>query len=400
MSPVPCDQLTPDGMVVSDESESYNHINQILKILCEHIPPGNLRIETITGKKCIVYNQDGHDTVLLCAFITYSGTPHPLFEKRIQLKSWWKEFCIANKHLDVKFIGIYKYKELTMFVDFKSNYLDKKMHNSSAYVRTNDLYLALKGGEFERIDAKGNRMAILRSDRFNDYLWGKVDTKDPLIEVIKEINNEFPKNRFITAEEAIIDMLNSNDNNARQAEWPAFFTEHIYKDTIDEHDPPLLIEYTGSSHKGKDQLDLDLYFPGADFYGDLKTSVNDATEIIGNDVETVKRAIEQHGRFWLIIYYIEVEKDKDHHNEMAKRRMELLKIPCKDRPSYAEKMKHSVKYVRMEIAEINAFNLKDVTELFNQGHQPDGSPRKPKEKFIRKHLENCIIYEQEFQSDP
>ena len=56
--------------------------------------------------------------------------------------------------------------------------------------------------------------------------------------------------------------------------------------------------------------------------------------------------------------------------------------------SYHERMKNSVKFMKMSIIEINRVNFREVLTDFNQGHQPDGKARKPKFNIIKKVLEN------------
>lgn len=56
--------------------------------------------------------------------------------------------------------------------------------------------------------------------------------------------------------------------------------------------------------------------------------------------------------------------------------------------SYHSRMKHSVKFMRMTIIELNKANFRDALKTFNQGKQPDGSARAPKFNINKKTLEN------------
>ena len=112
--------------------------------------------------------------VLLFAACTYLGGngQHPLFKKRIQLQESYKEIC-ANLPLgyDARFIGLYHYKGLVIFVDFiKDTYLKKKMHNSAAHVYINDLYQAIKNDVFTKVDKFGNTIKTIKSFCFKNYL--------------------------------------------------------------------------------------------------------------------------------------------------------------------------------------------------------------------------------------
>ncbi len=51
-------------------------------------------------------------------------------------------------------------------------------------------------------------------------------------------------------------------------------------------------------------------------------------------------------------------------------------------------MKHSVKFIKMTIIELNRVNYAKALKDFNQGHQPDGKPRAPKFNIDKKTLEN------------
>ena len=53
-----------------------------------------------------------------------------------------------------------------------------------------------------------------------------------------------------------------------------------------------------------------------------------------------------------------------------------------------QKMKHSVKFTKMTIIELNKVNFRDALRTFNQGKQPDGSARAPKFKINKQTLAN------------
>lgn len=66
--------------------------------------------------------------------------------------------------------------------------------------------------------------------------------------------------------------------------------------------------------------------------------------------------------------------------------------------SYASRMKHSVKFKRMRIFELNRVNMNEALSAFNQGHQPDGSARKPKFLINKQNIDNCIVYSYDTQT--
>ena len=56
--------------------------------------------------------------------------------------------------------------------------------------------------------------------------------------------------------------------------------------------------------------------------------------------------------------------------------------------SYHGRMKNSVKFVKMSIVELSRINFREALTVFKQGHQPDGSARKPKFNINKNVLEN------------
>ena len=59
-------------------------------------------------------------------------------------------------------------------------------------------------------------------------------------------------------------------------------------------------------------------------------------------------------------------------------------------------MKHSVKFVKMCIIELNKINFQKTLNVFNQGKQPNGDIRKPKFKITKNNIDNFIVFQQEF----
>lgn len=79
---------------------------------------------------------------------------------------------------------------------------------------------------------------------------------------------------------------------------------------------------------------------------------------------------------------------------MAIERMNLIGNPYTvgDKISYANRMKHSVNFKRMRIYELNRVNMNEALTVFNQGHQPDGSARRPKFLINKQNIDNCIVF--------
>ena len=121
------------------------------------------KTKKILGHKVFVYANKGKQYILLHRAVSYLGGngQHPIFKKRVQLPSWYKDFCLEAKKnklpYDIRFIGVYHYKGVFVFVDFeKDTYLKKNVHNSSAHIYINDIYQALPNGVFHKEDMFGN----------------------------------------------------------------------------------------------------------------------------------------------------------------------------------------------------------------------------------------------------
>ena len=123
------------------------------------------KIQEVAGKRVFTYFVNGKTYILLHRAVSYLGNPHPTFKKRVQLPHWYKEFCENikknNLEYDVRFIGVYHYEGLVIFIDFvKDTYLKKIVHNSSAHIYINDLFQALTNGVFHKEDMFGNHNKI------------------------------------------------------------------------------------------------------------------------------------------------------------------------------------------------------------------------------------------------
>ncbi|WP_322902195.1 hypothetical protein [Mycoplasmopsis felis] len=98
------------------------------------------------NKTVFFYMNNNIKYYFICASVTYLGNPHPIFKKRIQLKSWYNEFINEYQSNETKIyiFGIYKYNDNVLFCDFKiTDYINNKLNSSSAHVYINDLYQGL-----------------------------------------------------------------------------------------------------------------------------------------------------------------------------------------------------------------------------------------------------------------
>ena len=365
-------------------------------------------------KECVAVDGTRHSFIavdagtdkhaLLSAAVTFLGGNgnHPIFKKRIQLKSWFKaafHALSANGYI-VHFLGVYHFSNNLVFVDFATKtYLKRKMHNSSAFVYVNDLYRAMKDGVASRVDLHGNTITTIRQSAFESYLSGRLSaiSDNSLFDIFSAFNAAMPFKTWIGGADAIEEMQRNQWPKWRETEWAGWFLEYKFSTFLLGNGTNEIV-YQGNASKKKDALDFDLLFPMHKFYGDLKASDIGQKESLGNDSESLFEAIDRCDRFWYVIYEHETVKDNDCKNELVRHRFEfLLRIDGKAKSpmSYATKMKNRVNFRRMMILELNRANCGELLSEFHQGHQPDGSPRAPKVKINKRNVENYQVFHYE-----
>lgn len=410
MANIKSEQLRSDLSLELDNDQPLS-ISSMIKCLENLLGKDNCYIEKTNNKKLFFYKNGGMKEILVLAAITYMGGngQHPVYKKRIQLKKWYKdviEYYKNDKNTNVRFIGVYHYQNNIIFTDFvKDSYLNKKMNSSAAHVYTNDLFQAMKEGIFKRIDKNKNEIITIKYIKFKDYLDGKLTKyNNDLFNIFATFNENFDFGYWLPASKAIEDMYNSGWNKWKETEWPGWFLEYRFDRFIKEYSLENKIMYIGSSRKGKDELDFDLWFDEDNFYGDLKASDITKKEAPGNDKDSFIECINKYDRFWYVIYEHDTVKDSEDNNyEAARFRSNYIKSKSewpKNKPwdelSYHKRMKNSVKFMKMYIIELNRINFRKVLSDFNQGKQPTGEERKPKFKITKNNLDNFIVFQQEF----
>gem|GEM_PF-157368 len=358
---------------------------------------GDCRIEKYDGTKTVYsYTDNGTKHYFLAGAVTYLSKPHPIFKKRLQLKKWYKEFYAEHKNdanTKIHLIGVYHYEGLIVFVEFAiEDYIERKLNSSAAHVYSNDIYQAVINGHFTKTDRNGNHVTSVISRCFKQYLTGAVQ-ENRLFSLFKKFNSEFCFNQWVDAKTAISEMRDGHWYQWKGTEWPGWFLEYKVAGFVEKEHCQAFMIYIGNL-KDDSMHDFDLLFPTEKYYGDLKASDIDHSEAPGNDQESVLNAINQCGRLWYIIYEHNTIKDSDREYEMAKERMALIGNPYEEggKISYASRMKHSVNFKRMRIFELNRINMNEALSVFNQGHQPDGSARRPKFLINKKNIDNCIVF--------
>ena len=93
-------------------------------------------------KRVFVYKENGNTHYIISASVTYLSKPHPIFKKRMQLQTWYKDFY--NEYKDkqnstINIIGVYHYDNMEIYCDFNLNDYINKNHNKSPYYRNDKL---------------------------------------------------------------------------------------------------------------------------------------------------------------------------------------------------------------------------------------------------------------------
>lgn len=396
--PYKVEQICHSGIVVLDydecmsDQDKYRVLGSCLGEALERIASGKYLYKSSGGKRI-------H---LLLKQVTYLGHPHALFKKRIQIPCDWIEYARCHLNEEVHFIGLYKYKETVVFVDFEtSGYLARNPNNSSAHIYTIDLYKALKEGAFSKIDGNGNVVTAVRGDMLCRYLAADIIPTDPSLDMmlatVQEFNESLPFGFWLESGFAYDEMIRDSSPDWAQAEWPGYWLESKMRKYCESECH--VIEFRKDGKK-KGALDFDLLFSYEEefFFGDLKASDIAKGEAPGNDKSNFKSAIERYGRFWYLIYEHDTEKDADPFN--ATREYNELKLAHGKWPkgkkydpfSYKSRMKKRVRFRRMRILELNASNYQHVFVDFNQGHQPDGALRAPKFMIKKKNMDAFCVH--------
>lgn len=397
------EQLMANKSLVLDYDEPFLKSEDFLNAFNIALD-GRCKLLKYQGTKNIyVYNHNGKKCFFLCGSVTYLSKPHPVFKKRFQLKKWFKDFYdeySGNPLNSIHLIGIYHYQGLILFVDFKtSDYMNRKLNSSAAHIFTNDLYQGLSNGCFRKCDKNNNHITVLTIRTLKDFLSNK-KMENPIFNLFQKFNSQFGFGKWIYADKAISEMKNADWYQWKGTEWPGWFLEYKFSAFIVAQNCQGEMIYIGNI-KNKEQklLDFDIFFPKANYYGDLKASDIEKSETPGNDQGNVLEAVNKYEKLWYVIYEHETEKDLLHNNEMAIKRMHLIgddKYKGTEKISYAKKMKHSVNFLQMKIFELNRINLNETLSIFNQGHQPNGTVRKPKFLINKKNIENFIVYSFKF----
>ncbi len=376
-----CDVLRDFGEILSK--------NEMADILTAHFR------DTVYRNGCVFGAYNGVKYCIYFKNVSYLGAPHPLFKKRIQIGENFKEIYEDNEAQGVQtlLVGVYRYGDVLLFVDFDAEgYAKRKAHNSSAHVYTLDLRNGLQFGLFQKKDANENTITVFTTQNVERYLQSKTggtaDLRFGFIKILDEFYTSLPK--YWHGISAYREMMDAGFNNALQSEWPGFYHEFKLEQYIGSHAVSGFIQYRQNKKKG--EIDLDLFFPVEDAYGDLKAHSNGSGGIQGNDWDTVMNIVEHRSVFYIVCNH-DTEPDREHGHEVTV--FWNTQLHKKHLHSYAEKMKNSVSLTSYCVLEINRFN-KQYLKIFRQGHNADGKPRKPKISISNRDIGNFLIHQMIF----
>lgn len=395
MGSVDVDQIRPDGSLLWDVDTTLT-VHQRDDLLLAALPGAT--VETYAGERVVVLD----DQLILRKQVTYLGIPWEPFKKRIQIPQSWKVVhrqALADG-LTPRFVGIYHYGDVTIFVDFDpSTYVLRKANNSAAHVATNDLYQAQTLGVFGRTDGNGNRLTSVRFDLFADYLLGRIREDHPYLGVFDDFNAEFLTDERLYALDAVREMHDGAWPDAMQGEWAGFYLEYRLSRFLRRTHADRLVAFQKT--KGRGSFDYDLVFGNRGqvvYFGDLKASNVAEQESPGNDAEDIRRCVAEYGRFWYVIYEHKTWHSRDEGDVPVvawnewRRSVGHVGRKDYDPHSYARRFKSAVQFTRMMILEVNQANLDVVLRDFNQGHQPDGAARALKVMIAKRNIDNFLIH--------
>lgn len=389
------DQIGLAGELLSDVDTTLTEIEK-KSLLLEALP--GARAERYAGQRVLRFR----DQVILKAQVTYLGTPWESFKKRIQIPRAWVDAYhqALTDDLTPRFVGIYHYGEVTIFVDFDpSTYVTRKANNSAAHVSTNDLHQAQVDGVFSRVDGNDNLRTSVRFDLFADYLLGDVQEVHPYVEALDDFTVEFLDHERLPALVAVQEMYASGWPDTMQGEWAGFYLEYRLDEFLRRSGADDLIGFQKEKRRG--QFDYDLIFKDRDgvaFYGDLKASSAASHESPGNDAEDIRRCLAEFGRFWYVIYEHETWRSRDEGDVPVmewndwRRSVGHESRNGYDPLSYAGRFKSAVRFTRALVLEVNEANYPLVLSEFAQGRQPSGAPRALKVMIDKRNIDNFLIY--------
>ncbi len=332
--------------------------------------------------------------------ITYLGYPHPKFKKRVQLGSNFKPryYNLKKQGIELIILGIYHYNDSLVFVDFDTKeYAGNKSNNSSAHVFGSDLQQAIMNGYYSKIDANENKISAFTSEYIHEFLDVKFFNIDDKTSSVAQIFDLFFHTMHKTWKgiDCYNEMFFSDYCKKRESEWPGFYFEYRLEEFLDKHpDLKTFVQY--KQNKSKDGIDLDLYFPFINSYGDLKCHSTNSTAILGNKYSTIHKVIQKSSIFYIVLEHDTVKDSAmnfitTHHWNQLLNKENLM--------SYSKRMKGIVYLKSYLILEINKYNARYLSEFQKGFKNSNGIARDEKISIKKKDINNFVIYKKRLESE-
>ena len=372
-------------------------------------------------------NYQGFKYSIRAKNITYLGNPHPEFKKRIQISDDLQEFYQHSKSLGYVplLIGIYTFHETQVFANFNiTDYVEKKAHNSSAHVYTQDISAAVVDGIFQKTDYFNNTITVFEKNYVNYFLDDYLNVnKEEVVsfksEIIKDftfeekelarkigcfvkptimpMNTIYPIMKFFYDEKkewhgknCYEEMIKANYRNKFQPEWAGFYLEFEFEKYIKNNKLENIVDF--AQDKSKNGIDLDLYFSNIKCYGDLKAHSTNSSGIQGNDRATIIKQIQENGHVFYVVCSHDTFKDSSYDFEVTKYWNTVQNK--EDLLSYSKKMKNKVILKKSVILDINGNNFSSLS-VFKQGINSNGKLREPKIMVSEEKIDDFIVAKME-----
>lgn len=381
-----------DGKIKVDYDVFYSP-GELRDLVVEYFPVDDK--ETLSG------NYEGHRFRIYAKNITYLGNPWEGFKKRIQLGTNFKETVSENKehNIETVLLGVYHYEDTLIFAEFDADsYALGKSNNSAAHIHSFDLQRAVKDGIFSKTDKGNHKIMAFMPNKVIDFLkikFGKA--KDPL-ENLKGVLNTFYSNvpKEWSGIECYRQMLEAKWEDRRQTEWAGFYHEYRFAKFLEEH-PECKQTVLFQKNKTKDSIDLDLYYPEMNAYGDLKAHTIGDT-IIGNSYETLEKAIQIGPLYYVICEHTTIKDIEFQYRTLMYWHNYIREenLRSHDPMNQKNRMKGQVNLVDFLIVQIDQFNMGHLSSFQKGFVNSNGKPRKEKFTINKKDIDNFLVYKQTF----
>ena len=248
-------QINKDGKVSCRKDRTLNK-RELERVLRKALGKENLVIISLHPRQKMVtaiYNDCDKKTFIILANVTFMGGKegqHRKDLKRIQYNARWRDYY--QEHCndgEVKWMGLYSFANMNVFVDFSpETYLKKHEGKSmiskgghkaqySCHVYLNDIMHGYNDGTFQKTDRFGNTITTVNQQNLADYLNNGAVSVNPIFRVINEVNKTIEFNEWIRADKGIeyirsLDNKGINYNQFRLNLWNGFYIEAKYSEYL------------------------------------------------------------------------------------------------------------------------------------------------------------------------